>query len=220
MSRKMFSLMLGVLAVAVIGCNGPIPTAPTAPSAGEATPRSPIAMTVAATGLPVPPPAPAGSVEADIGPSGGTLSFGGNSLMVPPGSLAQTVHVVMVPVCDTVASPADGRSGDGSGKDAKGKPDDGQDKSGKGPGESDKNHGGHGNTLVAAVQFFPAGLTFAANALPTLTMNTNCVGNPKKASIVYTDDLGNVLERLGTTMRTDQSVSALIRHFSRYAVAW
>lgn len=71
-----------------------------------------------------------------------------------------------------------------------------------------------------AVQFFPEGLQFAPNAQPTLTLNTDAVGNPSNAYIVYTDDQGNVREVESTTGRTAHSVSAQIGHFSRYAVAW
>lgn len=67
------------------------------------------------------------------------------------------------------------------------------------------------------VQFFPEGLQF--DAAPTLTMNTQCIGDPGTAHIVYTDDQGHVLQDLGGTLGT-HSVSAQIHHFSRYAVAW
>ncbi|HEY3934248.1 MAG TPA: hypothetical protein VGL65_06470 [Gemmatimonadales bacterium] len=73
---------------------------------------------------------------------------------------------------------------------------------------------------TVAVQFFPEGLTFSSNAPPTLTFNTDCIGNPSNDQIVYTDDAGNILERLTTTSRTAHTISAQIHHFSRYAVAW
>lgn len=75
-----------------------------------------------------------------------------------------------------------------------------------------------GNTI--AVQYFPEGLQFSPAAPPTLTFNTDCIGNPANAQIVYTDDAGNILERLTTTSRTAHTISAQIHHFSRYAVAW
>lgn len=213
MLRKMFYVMVAGFSAALIGCDGTVPTAPTVPTA-VATPRAPAFMTI---GLPPPPPPPApelpGSVAADIGPNGGTLSFGGNSLVVPAGSLAQIVHIVMVPACTASSTPGGGdNQGDNNGRG----------NAGKGHGNKGDDHGNNdrGTTVVAAVQFFPEGLVFAAPAPPTLTVNTNCVGNPDKASIVYTDDAGNVLERFKTKTTTDSSISAVIHHFSRYAIAW
>ncbi|HEY4101116.1 MAG TPA: hypothetical protein VGM20_09590 [Gemmatimonadales bacterium] len=74
-----------------------------------------------------------------------------------------------------------------------------------------------GKTIT--VQYFPEGLKFASDAPPTLTFNTDCLGNPANAQVVYTDDFGNILERLPTS-RTSHTISAQIHHFSRYAVAW
>jgi hypothetical protein len=71
-----------------------------------------------------------------------------------------------------------------------------------------------------AVQFFPEGLHFTANVKPTLTLNTDCIGNPANSYIVYTDDSGHVLERETTVGRTAHSITAEIPHFSRYAIAW
>jgi hypothetical protein len=171
MFRKTWSLMVGLLAVVVVGCSGPLPTAPAAP-----------ASTVVAT----PPPSQLLGLPSlscllgdvlnvlGIGPNGGTLTVGGNSLVVPKGALSGIVNIVM---------------------------------------KSDP-----GNTV--AVDFFPEGLVFSPNALPTLTLNTDCIGNPPNAYIVYTDAAGNVLERLPTTHRDRHTVSAQIHHFSRYAVAW
>jgi hypothetical protein len=109
-----------------------------------------------------------------IGPNGGTLTVGGNSLVVPKHALSDLVHIVM-----------------------KAEP---------------------GKTV--AVDFFPEGLVFSPNAYPTLTLNTDCIGNPANAYIVYTDAAGHVLERLPVTHRDRHTVSAQIHHFSRYAVAW
>jgi hypothetical protein len=75
-----------------------------------------------------------------------------------------------------------------------------------------------GNTV--AVQFFPEGLVFNASHRPTLTLNTDCIGNPANAYIEFTDNQGHVQEIETTTGRTAHTVSAEIKHFSRYAVAW
>lgn len=71
-----------------------------------------------------------------------------------------------------------------------------------------------------AVQFFPEGLVFAKDREAELTLNTDPVGNPKNAYIVYTDNKGNVLEKLKTTWGGEHYVTSEIKHFSRYAVAW
>lgn len=71
-----------------------------------------------------------------------------------------------------------------------------------------------------AVQFFPEGLVFNNDKWPELTLSTDPVGNPKNAYIVYTDNQGNVLEKLPTTWGGEHYVTSKIHHFSRYAVAW
>ena len=74
---------------------------------------------------------------------------------------------------------------------------------------------------VNAVQFGPAGLTFGPGAKLTLSYS-NCPGvTIKKLDVVYTDDLLNPLEVL--VSRADpknRTVSADVRHFSIYAVAY
>lgn len=73
---------------------------------------------------------------------------------------------------------------------------------------------------TASVQFFPEGLVFRSNKQPTLTINTDCIGNPTTSAIVYTDDLGLILQWNSSFHTDGHSVSALIAHFSRYAVDW
>ena len=73
---------------------------------------------------------------------------------------------------------------------------------------------------TASVQFYPEGLVFKSYRQPTLTINTDCIGDPSSARIVYTDNTGLILQLI-SSFRTDyHSVSALIPHFSRYAVDW
>ncbi|HEY4320983.1 MAG TPA: hypothetical protein VGM77_07335 [Gemmatimonadales bacterium] len=74
---------------------------------------------------------------------------------------------------------------------------------------------------TASVQFYPEGLLFNPLALPTLTINTDCIGNPPKPVIVYTNLLGVILQFLRSIVGPGgHAVSAKIAHFSRYAVAW
>jgi hypothetical protein len=73
---------------------------------------------------------------------------------------------------------------------------------------------------TVAVQFYPEGLVFNPSALPTLTINMDCIGDPANAYIVYTDSLGTVLENKKTTGKDAHSVATTLQHFSRYAVDW
>jgi hypothetical protein len=170
--RKSYRLILGLLAVAVVGCNSPVPTE-------SSTAWTPVGGSTSdlKLNLPLPPVLGCllgGPISLDIGPQGGTISLGAATLSIPAHALLQQTHILMLPAL--------------------------------------------GNTI--AVQFFPEGLLFNKNApAPTLTFNTDCIGNPATAYIVYTDDAGNILERLPST-RTAHGVSAQIHHFSRYAVAW
>lgn len=72
-----------------------------------------------------------------------------------------------------------------------------------------------------AVRFSPEGLKFAVPA-PLHLSYANCKDNLLGIKlVVYTDNLLNILEWLGTTdNRTAKEVVAPIKHFSRYAVAW
>ncbi|HEY4320960.1 MAG TPA: hypothetical protein VGM77_07220 [Gemmatimonadales bacterium] len=115
------------------------------------------------------------TIAVDIGPNGGTVSFGGGTLTIQPGVLQKLTHIVALPALV--------------------------------PG-------------TVAVQFFPEGLTFSKGPKPQLTLNTDCIGNPKNAYIEYTDDNGRVLEIKLNTSHSSSQVSADIDHFSRYAVAW
>jgi hypothetical protein len=186
MFTKQMRIALGVLMLAVVGCASPLPTDSALPAARTAAAPSGVSQN-RTLAVPVPKlptlPVPIvnqllcalpDTLSIDIGPSGGTISVGGSSLVVPAHSLDKPTHIRM--------------------KMARGK--------------------------KGAVKFFPEGLKFNRGASPTLTLNTDCVGNPAGAYIVYTDDYGNVLERLTTTSRTPHSVSAQIHHFSRYAVGW
>jgi hypothetical protein len=71
-----------------------------------------------------------------------------------------------------------------------------------------------------AVRFYPEGLVFNPWAQPTLTINTDCIGNPANDRIDYTDDAGNVLEPRPTKGKDAHSITTTIAHFSRYAVDW
>jgi hypothetical protein len=72
-----------------------------------------------------------------------------------------------------------------------------------------------------AVRFEPEGLVFNPTAQPLLTLNTDCIGNPPMAHIVYEDNSGNrIFEWLLTVLKDQHSVSAYLEHFSRYAVDW
>jgi hypothetical protein len=180
---------LGVLALAVLGCNSPLPTDSALPVANSANVPAGVSQNLTLAiplpklpQLPIPIVGPIvnqivcalpDTIGVDIGPDGGTISIGGSSLVVPAHSLPKKVHIKMRPA--------------------------------------------HGK---AAVHFAPEGLKFNPDAEPTLTLNTDCAGNPANPYIVYTDDYGNVLERLTTTGRTGHTVSAKIKHFSRYAVGW
>jgi hypothetical protein len=72
-----------------------------------------------------------------------------------------------------------------------------------------------------AVRFQPEGLKFAVGA-PLHLSYANCRDNLLGLkSVVYTNDLLAILERLLTVdNRTSKEVVAPLRHFSRYAVAW
>ena len=175
MFRKSTRLLIGLLGVAVLGCNGYLPTSSTAPPAAGAA------------GLSAGVHQPSFAIgrrdvcklggkeekdDQDIGPEGGTISVGYATLVVPAGAVPKRVHFSMHAV-------------------------------------------GNGNP---AVQFKPEGLKFPADASPVLTFNTDCIGNPLTANIVYTDDHGKILERLITAALTAHTVSAEIHHFSGYAV--
>lgn len=73
---------------------------------------------------------------------------------------------------------------------------------------------------TASVQFFPEGLVFPVGAQPTLTINTDCIGDPTTSDIVYTDNSGLILQTNPSYHVDSHSVSAQIAHFSRYAVDW
>lgn len=186
MFTKKMRIALGVLMLAVVGCNAPLPTDSALPANSTAAAPAGISQNLT-LGLPLPKvpslPLPIlnrilcalpDTIGVDVGPSGGTITLGGSSLVIPAHSLTRLTHILMLPALGT-------------------------------PG---------------AVQFFPEGLLFNPAAPPTLTLNTDCVGNPANPYIVYTDDAGHVLERLTTTATTPHSVSAEIHHFSRYAVGW
>ena len=74
--------------------------------------------------------------------------------------------------------------------------------------------------LVNSVRFSPDGLKFAKPATLTLSYG-NCSPLLLIKRVVYTNELLGILELLPSLddLRT-KSVSASIRHFSRYAVAW
>ena len=72
----------------------------------------------------------------------------------------------------------------------------------------------------ASVRFYPEGLVFPVGAQPTLTIQTSCINNPWNARIVYTDNYGLILQSLSSFHLNYTSVSALIPHFSTYAVDW
>ena len=73
---------------------------------------------------------------------------------------------------------------------------------------------------VNSVRFSPDGLKFAKPALLTLSYS-NCSPLLLVKRVVYTNELLGILELLPSLddLRT-KTVSAPIRHFSRYAVAW
>jgi hypothetical protein len=73
---------------------------------------------------------------------------------------------------------------------------------------------------VNSVRFKPEGLKFAKPATLTLSY-ANCSPLLLLKRVVYTDELLSILELLPSIddLRT-RTVSAPIRHFSRYAVAW
>jgi hypothetical protein len=73
---------------------------------------------------------------------------------------------------------------------------------------------------VNSVRFSPAGLKFAKPATLTLSYS-NCSPLLLLKRVVYTNELLGILELLPSIddLRT-RKVSASIRHFSRYAVAW
>ena len=73
---------------------------------------------------------------------------------------------------------------------------------------------------VNSVRFAPQGLQFAKSATLTLSY-ANCSPLLVVKRIVYTDDLLRILELLPSLDNIfSKTVSAPIRHFSRYAVAW
>jgi hypothetical protein len=73
---------------------------------------------------------------------------------------------------------------------------------------------------VNSVRFSPDGLRFAKSATLTLSY-ANCSPLLLLKRVVYTNELLSILELLPSidNLRT-KTVSAPIRHFSRYAVAW
>jgi hypothetical protein len=73
---------------------------------------------------------------------------------------------------------------------------------------------------VNSVRFSPEGLKFAKPATLTLSYG-NCSPLLLLKRVVYTNELLSILELLPSVddLRT-RAVSASIRHFSRYAVAW
>ena len=73
---------------------------------------------------------------------------------------------------------------------------------------------------VNSVRFSPEGLKFAKPATLTLSYS-NCSPLLLLKRVVYTNELLSILELLPSIddLRT-RTVSASIRHFSRYAVAW
>jgi hypothetical protein len=73
---------------------------------------------------------------------------------------------------------------------------------------------------VNSVRFSPEGLKFAKPATLTLSYS-NCSPLLLLKRVVYTNELLSILELLPSVddLRT-RTVSASIRHFSRYAVAW
>ena len=73
---------------------------------------------------------------------------------------------------------------------------------------------------VNSVRFSPEGLRFAKPATLTLSYS-NCSPLLVTKRVVYTDELLRILELLPSLDSFfSKSVSAPIRHFSRYAVAW
>src|SRR4051812_43064386 len=97
MVRKFYGVVVGLLAVAVVGCNAPLPTDPTpitmAPQAASnlSIPVGALLPVLKCAGLP-------DSVGVNIGPNGGTITLGGSSLVIPKGSLQSLVHITMLPV--------------------------------------------------------------------------------------------------------------------------
>lgn len=75
-----------------------------------------------------------------------------------------------------------------------------------------------GSTM--SVEFAPHGLTFSADAQPTLTFSASGLDLGGNAVIYYVDDNGNVLENLGGIVdATAATVSAALKHFSPYILA-
>ena len=73
---------------------------------------------------------------------------------------------------------------------------------------------------VNSVRFSPEGLTFAKPA--TLTMSYgNCLLVPLRKQVVYTNEQLKILEVVKSLdLRLTSTVTGLINHFSRYAVAY
>ncbi len=94
------ALVAGVV-LFVGGCGDGPPTAP----ARQAAPRSSPPGTVPGlqgTSLLTCSPLPYDSVTATIGPAGGTIAVGADTLVVPPGALAAAVQITAVTPPDTV----------------------------------------------------------------------------------------------------------------------
>jgi hypothetical protein len=73
---------------------------------------------------------------------------------------------------------------------------------------------------VISVRFSPAGLRFAVPAVLWLSYK-NCPKGKHSKYIVYTDESLNILESLQSTdFNASSHISAVINHFSRYAVAY
>jgi hypothetical protein len=117
---------------------------------------------------------PYASASKTIGPEGGTLTVGQNTLVVPKGALDHDVTIK-----------AEQMSGSNN-----------------------------------SVRFSPEGLHFARPARLSMSYQ-NCFLTPLRKRIVYTDEVLKVLELLPSLDLTlSRNVSALIDHFSRYAVAF
>ena len=75
-----------------------------------------------------------------------------------------------------------------------------------------------GSTM--SVEFAPHGLTFSADAQPTLTFSAAGVDLGDGGVIYYVDDNGSVLENLGGIVDAAAgTVSAALKHFSPYILA-
>lgn len=73
---------------------------------------------------------------------------------------------------------------------------------------------------VNSVRFSPEGLKFAKPATLTLSY-ANCSSLLLVKRVVYTNELLSILELLPSIDNlSSRTVSASVRHFSRYAVAW